>query len=222
MELIAEEYIHEVLPSPGTQDKTWEEIEKKLEVLKGIAKSVHIDIVDGKFAPNTTFMDPAPFSKFKDDFLLEVHLMTDNPLQYLKPFADAGFTRFIGQVEKMPDISEFVAEAQLYGEVGLSLDGGTNISALGDVSLDDLDCLTVMTIQAGFSGQEFVESHLEKVKKLREMTMLPIEVDGGIKDTTILFAKNAGATRFVASSFIWGSDDSKAAFEKLQEIIKPS
>lgn len=218
MELIEEELTHEVLP--GVLEKEWEEIEKKLESAKTFAKSVHIDILDGKFAENSTFIDPKPFLKYSKDLFLEVHMMVDNPIQYIKPFADAGFQRFIGHVEKMPDVSEFVALAQLYGEVGLGVDGPTDLKVLDGVNLDDIDSVTIMMIKAGFSGQQFMEEYLGKVKKLREKTAVPIEVDGGVKDTNILFAKNAGANRFVATSFVWNSEDPKAAFEKLQRDAK--
>lgn len=218
MELLAQELTHEVLP--GVLEKEWSEIEKKLESAKTFAKSVHIDILDGKFAENSTFIDPKPFAKYAKDLFLEVHMMVDNPISYLKPFADAGFQRFIGHVEKMPDISEFVALAQTYGEVGLGIDGPTDLKVLDTVNFDDIDSVTVMMIKAGFSGQQFVEEYLGKVKKLREKTAVPIEVDGGVKDTNILFAKNAGANRFVATSFIWNSEYPQEAFEKIQKTVR--
>ncbi|HVF69012.1 MAG TPA: hypothetical protein VNA13_00445, partial [Xanthomonadales bacterium] len=93
----------EIIPSPGTTDKDFEAIEKKLLAVKGIARTIHIDVIDGKFAKNTTFSDPAPFAKYSKDFIFEVHLMVDDPIKYLKPFAEAGFQRFIGQIEKMKD-----------------------------------------------------------------------------------------------------------------------
>lgn len=220
MESIIEEYVLEVIP--GILEKDWVEIEKKLTAAKAFAKSVHVDLIDGKFVTtNATFMDPKPFAKYANDLVLEVHMMVENPIQYIKPFADAGFKRFIGHVEKMPSIPAFVAEAQIYGEAGLALDGPTGIEVLDNVNLDDLDCLLVYTCQqVGFAGPPFQEEKLQKVKSLHAKSMIPIEVDGGMKDTTILFAKNAGAVRFVATSFIWGADHPKMAYEKLETIIK--
>ncbi len=215
-DLITEEYVLEV--AVGILEKEWVEIEKKLEQARGFAKTIHIDIADGKMVPNTSFLDPKPFGKYAKDFDLELHMMVENPIQYIKPFAQAGFKRFIGHVEKMPSVDEFIAEGQLYGEVGLALDKGTSVNSL-NFNFDDVDCMTIMTIQAGFSGQQFMEDQLQKVKEIHQKSMVPIEVDGGIKDTNIIFAKNAGAVRFVATSFIWNSEDPKAAYEKLQEII---
>lgn len=209
----------EILPSPGTENKTFEDIEKKLLSVKGVAHSIHIDVIDGKYANNTTFSDPAPFAKYSKDFKLEVHLMVEDPIKYLKPFADAGFQRFIGQIEKMKDQAEFVAQGQLLGEVGLALDKQSPTDAI-KVPLFDLDTILVMAIQAGFSGQQFIEELMVKVKDLRDLTDVPIEVDGGINERTIAIAKNVGAERFVATSFIFGPDkDPKEQFEILENSL---
>ena len=171
---------------PGILEKEWSEIEKKLELLRPFAKSVHIDIIDGVFSENKTFLDPEPFRKYKDDFILELHMMVEDPLQYLKPWADAGFQRFIGHIEKMPDPVEFVAQGQLLGAVGLAIDGPTDLTVLDHLNLNDLDCLLIMAITAGKAGQEFQPKLLEKVKEIRKKyEFLPIEVDGGINDLTI-------------------------------------
>lgn len=215
--------MHEIIP--GILEKDWEAIEKKLEIVKSFAQVIHIDILDGKFAENTTFLDPKPFKKYTSDMLFEVHMMVDNPLQYLDAFADAGFKRFIGHIEKMPDISDFVAKAQMLGEVSLAIDGPTSLEKV-HVSYEDLDALLVMTIKAGFSGQSFDPVHLEKVKKAREASFrenqlreFPIEVDGGINDKTIIEAKNAGATRFITTSFLFGGEDPKKQYDLLKNLI---
>lgn len=210
--------MYEVIP--GILEKDWAEIERKLNLIKPFAKSVHIDILDGKFAPNTTFLDPAPFSKYKDQFLLEVHLMVEEPLTYLKPFADAGFRRFLGHVENMSNQEEFVAQGQLLGEVGLALDGPTTMDAI-KVPLDDLDVVHFyVSDRVGFAGPPMMPERLERVKALRVKTNIPIEVDGGVKDTTIKLARDAGATRFVATSFISNAPDPRAAYVALKEAIK--
>ena len=69
--------MHEILPGIGSQEHDWPEIEKKLELVKPFAKSVHIDIVDGKFAENTTFLDPTPFAKYTKEMLSDLHMMVE-------------------------------------------------------------------------------------------------------------------------------------------------
>lgn len=210
--------MYEVIP--GILEKDWGEIERKIELVKSFASAIHIDIIDEKFASNTTFMDPRPFKKFTSEMFFELHMMVENPIQYLKPFADAGFKRFLAHVEKMPDQAEFTAQAQLLGEVGLAIDGPTPLDAI-KVPYGDLDCILIMTIKAGQSGQVFVPEYLKKAKTFRQAQgqFLPIEIDGGVNSETIVQAKNAGATRFVANSFIFKAQDPKTQFSLLRSRI---
>jgi len=202
---------------PGILEKDWEKIEEKIEIVKPFAKTIHIDLLDGKFADNTTFLDPEPFKKYSEEIFFELHMMVENPLSYVEKWAEAGFRRFIGHVEKMPDQIEFVATAQRFGEVGLAIDGPTPLEKI-TVPLRDLDTILCMTIKAGFSGQSFDEKNLEKVKIATE-SLLPIEVDGGVNDKTIVQAAHAGARRFITTSFLFGSDNPQSAFEKLHHCM---
>jgi ribulose-phosphate 3-epimerase len=197
----------EIIPSPGTQNKTFEEIEKKLLAVRGAAKTIHIDVIDGKFADNKTFSDPAPFAKYAKEFIFEIHLMVEEPIDYLKKWADIGAQRFIGQIEKMSDQEKFVADGQLLGAIGLGIDLDTPVSDI-KVPFGDLDSVLVMGVKAGFSGQVFNEDAMVKVKELRDQTDISIEVDGGINDQTIRIAHSVGADRFVATSYVFDADKS--------------
>jgi len=209
---------------PGILEKEWSEIEKKIDAVRSFAKTIHIDIIDGKFAPNTTFLDPEPFKKYTHSpssgqaLFFEAHLMVEDPIEYLKPFSDAGFRRFLGHVEKMSDQVEFVAQGQLLGEVGLAIDLKTPLSDI-KVPFEDLDSILLMDIAAGFSGQQFDPSVLDKIKELAGKTFIPIGVDGGVNDVTLPQIKNAGATRAVATHFIFSSQDSVAQYKKLTEVV---
>jgi ribulose-phosphate 3-epimerase len=202
---------------PGILEKEWTEIERKINLVIPFAKSIHIDIIDGKFAPNATFLDPKPFAKYRKDLLIEAHLMVEEPIRYLKPFAAAGFKRFLGHIEKMSDQVEFVAQGQLLGEVGLAVDGPSSLQEV-KVPYSDLDCLLIMTIKAGEAGQVLNPDYLKKARALRQAQgqLLQIEVDGGINDKTIVQARKAGATRFVANSFLFNSKDPRAQHHLLE------
>jgi ribulose-phosphate 3-epimerase len=226
--------MYEIIPSPGTENKTFSEIEKKLRAVQPFVRTIHIDVCDGKFAPNTTFSDPEPFKLFtsklpgdeagwetgEKGLFFEIHLMVEDPIKEIKKWADAGFRRFIGQVEKMPSQEEFVAEAQLYGEVGLAVDGPTPLDAV-KVSYEDLDVVLFYTAdKAGFSGAKFQEDRLEKVKALRKFEeYLPIEVDGGINDETIAIAAEAGVTRFVSTGFLFSLETPEKQFKLLEQKL---
>lgn len=205
---------------PGILEQSWEEIERKIVLVEPFVKTIHIDLLDGKFVSNTTFLEPTPFAKYTSDIFFELHMMVEEPINYLKPFADAGFKRFLGHIEKMSDPTEFVAQGQLLGEVGIAIDGPTPLERL-TIPYDDLDAILIMTIKAGFSGQQFMSEYLEKVRAIREKSAtIPIEVDGGTNDQTIVQAKEAGATRFVATSFIFGSQDPHEQYRLLEASIE--
>jgi ribulose-phosphate 3-epimerase len=203
---------------PGILEKDWQEIERKLEIIKPISRFVHVDFLDGKFSPETSFMDIEQFKKYKDDFFMEAHLMVQNPAKYIKPLSDAGFNRFLGHIEKMKNLDEFVAEGQIHGEVGIALDIDTKIESL-KVPYDDLDCILLMGVKAGKSGQIFLPEILEKIKKIKQATEIPVEIDGGINEQTILDVKTEGAMRFVATSYIFQNHDPMQAYEKLVNLV---
>lgn len=208
---------------PGILEKEWTEIERKINLVKSFAPAIHIDIIDGKFAPNTTFLDPQPFSKFTKDLFFELHMMVENPIQYLKPFAKVGFKRFLGHIETMTDQTEFIAQGQLLGEVGLAIDGPTDLSAI-KIPYEDLDCVLIMTIKAGESGQKFVPEYLKKVEDLRSEMQnqddIKIEIDGGVNSQTITEAKKVGANRFVSTSFIFNGPNPEGQFNLLKKCLE--
>ena len=203
---------------PAILEIEWGEIEKKIELVRPFARSIHIDIIDGKFTENTTFLDPTPFKKYTNDLFFELHMMVENPLYFLQPWADVGFKRFLGHIEKMPDQEEFVAKAQQLGEVGLALDGYTSISEI-KVPVIDLDTVFFYTAErVGYSGAVLMPERLEKFRKFSEENPVPIGVDGGINEVTITDAFKAGARRFGVTNGIFKTDNPQESFKKLHDI----
>lgn len=202
---------------PTILEKTWEEVDAKFKIYENLTKSVHIDFIDGRFTNNLTVMDPSLFREYSTKFDLEAHLMVEEPINYLESLISAGFKRVLGHIEKMSDQTEFVAKGEVLGEVGLALDLLTPISEI-KVPYDDLDQILLMSVPAGKSGQEFDNSILEKIKELRTEYLGAIEVDGGISDQTLLFARVAGANRFCVNSFLFQGDPKKQ-FIKLESLL---
>lgn len=204
---------------PGILEHDWNSIESKLEQTQTFTNTVHIDIIDGKFVNNRTFLDPEPFRKYSDRIFLELHMMVIDPAELIEQWARAGFRRFLGHVEHMISQKEFVEEAKRYGEVGLALDGPTHINAI-KIPFEQVDSILVYTSnRVGFSGPPLMDGRLDKVRHLRKLTNIPIEVDGGINDRNIVRARDAGATRFVATSHIWHSENPVDQFKGLTELI---
>ena len=148
-------------------------------------------------------------------------MMVVEPITYIETFAAAGFKRFLGHIEMMSDQEAFVAKAQTFGEVGLVLDGPTALSEV-KVPLIDLDCMRCYTSEkVGFSGPPFMEERLEKVSEIRAKNgdIFPIEIDGGVTNESIVLAKNAGATRFISTSFLFNKGDIEHQFTLLREAL---
>lgn len=202
---------------PTILERSWEEIEKKLEIYKEFANTIHIDFIDGKFMDNTTFLEFDSFQKYSEYFELEAHLMLEEPINFLESLADSGFKRFLGHVEKMSDQVEFVAKGEQLGAVGLALDIETPITEL-DVPLEDLDQVLLMAVMAGASGRPYDARVLPKIKSLKDQGFTNIEIDGGVNDQTLPLLKNAGASIFCVNSFLFKGDP-KAQFRILESLL---
>lgn len=212
--------MNNIIPAIFEQD--FLQIEKKLKMVKPFAKTIHIDLLDGKFAQNTSFSDPKAFAKYKGDFFFELHMMVEEPESHLESWANAGFKRFIGHIEKMSDQVSFVSRAQNLGEVGLALDAHTSKTEI-TVPLQDLDTVLVMTVKAGFSGQQFMPNCLEKVRFFSESGIVPVEVDGGISLQTLPLAVQAGAERAAVTSALFWHGEVEENFTKLSnQFISPT
>lgn len=206
----------------GILEKDLAAIERKLALVTPYASWVQIDVMDNTLVPNETFHDIEKLAPIVRRYAaagigFEAHLMVAKPETYVKPLAEAGFTRIIAQVE-CDEPREFLAEARSFDvEVGLALDGDTDIDAV-EPMLDEVDCLLVMTIDMGASGKDFRPETLSKVKDIRRnLPDLPIEVDGGINPETAKLAAEAGATRILSTSYIVRDPGHVAdAFEELR------
>jgi ribulose-phosphate 3-epimerase len=119
----------------------------------------------------------------------------------------------------MSSQKDFVEEAKKYGEAGLALDGPTHINSI-KVPFEHLDAILIYTSnRVGFSGPPLMEDRLDKVRHLKKLTNIPIEVDGGINNRTIMRAKDAGATRFIATSFISTSENPANKYNELMGLL---
>lgn len=196
--------------------------EEVKEVEQAGAKLIHIDVMDGHFVPNISFgsivLDAIrPLT----DLPLDVHLMIENPDQYIEQFAKAGADYITVHVEACRHLHRTIQLIRSYGvKPGVVLNPHTPIESIQHV-LEDIDMVLFMTVNPGFGGQKFIHSVVPKVEALSTIIKerglnIEIEIDGGINVETIVPCAKAGATIFVAGSAIYSKEDCTAA---LQEIL---
>ena len=174
---------------------------------------IHIDVMDGHFVPNLT-MGPfiveacSRISKLP----LDVHLMVEKPERLIEPFAEAGTNNITIHVEASTHLHNTLqAIRQLGCNAGVTLNPGTPATHIEPV-LHLVDQVLVMTVNPGYSGQQFLPEVLPKITQIRQMLdkLNPealIEVDGGMNEKTLPLALEAGGQVFVASNAVFKHPD---------------
>lgn len=187
---------------------------------------IHVDVMDGHFVPNIT-IGPLVVEAVRrvTELPLDVHLMIEDPDQYMEDFARAGSTLMTVQVEACVHVHRTIqAIKALDVKAGVALNPATPLSTIEWI-LEDVDLVLIMSVNPGFGGQKFIPQALQKIRDLKAMIRAKnpnvlIEVDGGINQETIQSAAEAGADVFVAGSAIFGSSDYGKAVRKLRSLIE--
>ncbi|SIO27287.1 ribulose-5-phosphate 3-epimerase [Rhodovulum sp. ES.010] len=168
---------------------------------------VHVDVMDGHFVPNLTFGPPLvkAIRKHVTTFM-DVHLMIAPVDPFIEAFAEAGADLISAHVEAGPHIHRTLQAIRAQGvKSGVVLNPGTPAEAIADV-LDMVDLVLVMTVNPGFGGQKFIQSGVEKTRKIRQMIgdrPIHIQIDGGITPETAPLVVEAGADCLVAGSAVF-------------------
>ena len=178
---------------------------------------IHLDVMDGHFVPNLTF-GPSVISSIRNKTkkCFDTHLMISNPDEYIEQYKNAGSDIITVHKEVCGHLDKTLSSIKNTGcKAGVSINPGTDISGLEYV-LDKIDLILVMSVNPGFGGQKFINSSIQKIKKIKELVKnfnIDIEVDGGIDDKTATLVKNAGANILVSGSFIF-SGKSKSIYKE--------
>jgi len=182
----------------------------------------HIDIMDGDFVPNIT-MGPMIVAALRQhtDAVFDVHLMVRNPDVWIGPYRDAGADWISVHYETAPHLERTLSCIRESGaRAGIALNPGTYPDGLEYV-LNDTDFVLVMSVNPGFGGQNFLVSSLEKLSALRTrldekgLSLVQLEIDGGVDATNASDIVRAGADILVAGSSVYRSEDPLQAVEQL-------
>lgn len=189
-----------------------------------VADWLHVDIMDNRFVPNKTIgLDEVVRLRAVTSSPFDCHLMIVDPDAWATRYAEAGAFNVTFHAEAAPDPVGLAKDVRAAGaRVGLAIDRDTLVEPYLEL-LPHFDLLLVMTIKAGFGGQDFLPEMLEKVRLARRHRdaghlELRLEVDGGIGEDTIAEAARAGADTFVAGTAVFAAPDPTAAVARLRTL----
>ncbi len=185
---------------------------------------LHIDVMDGVFVPNISFGFPvmkAVASVLRKP--MDVHLMIQNPQNYVSQVRDCGATLMNIHQEACVHLDRAINAIKSAGmKAAVTLNPSTPVVMLEDV-IGELDMVLLMSVNPGFGGQSFIHGTIGKIKRLRELiarsgSRAIIEVDGGINAATGALAAEAGADALVAGSYIFSAPDPSEAIASLKRL----
>ncbi|MEE4605555.1 MAG: ribulose-phosphate 3-epimerase [Desulfobacteraceae bacterium] len=186
---------------------------------------IHADIMDGHFVPNITFGPMIVESVRRVTSLpIDVHLMIENPNDYIPAFAKAGASLISVQAEASIHLNRSVQLIRECGaRPGVVLNPSTPVQTLEWI-IDHVDYVLIMSVNPGFGGQAFIKNSLDKVRALRQLIQQKnlktlIEIDGGVNEETITDIAAAGVDVFVAGSAIFGSRDYQTTINAFRQKI---
>jgi ribulose-phosphate 3-epimerase len=189
---------------------------------RGGAELIHVDVMDGHFVPNITIGVPVVTSlKRIAKVPLDVHLMIENPDQYIGAFAEAGASMMSVHVEAVRHIHRTVQAIKALGvQAGVAINPGTPVVALREIAAD-VDYVVVMSVNPGFGGQTFIPRSESKIREVRAIldeagNRAPIEIDGGVDEHNVARVVAAGARIVVAGSAVFNTPDPERATRELK------
>tara|TARA_B100000745_G_scaffold285463_1_gene220729 strand:+ start:2263 stop:2931 length:669 start_codon:yes stop_codon:yes gene_type:complete len=214
---------------PSLPAASLREIKHLCKSLKGIAREVQIDIVDGVYVPHTSW----PFTerkgmgvfskmqKYTQDFMLEVDCMVQKPEQYLDTIAALNPKRVCIHVGSTDAYRVIIEHAYTHGyHLGFAFTNDTPLDVL-DEYFDDVSYVQLMGIkEVGQQGQPFDERTLTRACALRtRFPELEIAVDGSVNATTMPRLYAAGVNRFAPGSAIAKQNDPAIAYKQLLSLV---
>ncbi len=220
------EWVRTVEIEPSLYAADFGHLADQIEVLMHAGTRIfHFDCGDGHFVEPIT-MGPIVLASISEqihamDGKIDCHLMVQNPSKHFGAFAQAGADSVTFHYEAVRDVRGCVQAAREHDlEVGLAFNPGTPVPE-AVATAENVDVVLCMSIEPGYSGQEFMPGALERIELTREL--LPpevhVQVDGGINEENVRAAYDAGATLLVSASAIFGREDLARAYRRLVQAL---
>lgn len=178
----------------------------------GGADMIHLDVMDGRFAPNITFGSTVVAAVRQATALpLDVHLMIEEPERFIQTFAQAGATSITVHFEATHHLHRTVQAIVDAGcRAGIALNPSTPIEALREIS-PFVDLVLVMSVDPGFGGQQFIQTSTSKLRRVRKLLnefnpTCDLEVDGGVGVENIGDVVRNGANVIVVGSGVYNKE----------------
>ncbi|MGN0771052.1 MAG: ribulose-phosphate 3-epimerase [Christensenellales bacterium] len=183
---------------------------------------VHCDVMDGKFVPNITFGMPMVKALRKEtDMVLDVHLMIDSPQVYIPRFIQAGADVVTFHAETCPNTAETLDYIRSQGKkAGLVLNPDIAVDTIIPY-IEQVDVVMLMGVFPGFGGQKFIESVMDKIDRLKELSQgrFLIELDGGVTVSNVKEMVQRGVDVVVAGSSVFGAADPAQAVKDIKNCL---
>lgn len=187
------------------------------------AQWFHLDIMDGCFVPNISYGMPVIAAIRKTTTkVLDVHLMIEKPERYIAEFKRVGADFLTVHAESTIHLHRTLQAIHAEGmKAGVALNPSTPLSAVEEV-LPLCDMVLLMSVNPGFGGQKFIETSVDKVRRLRQMIdsrglATLIQIDGGVNTANARMLFDAGCNVLVAGNAVFGSADPQQTIKELLE-----